>query len=89
MLKNAYSRKVTGIYRELKEIPGILPGIKVDMGFADIVGTFGETCTTGLDGLAVRTAEYYQMGCRFAKWRAILKISEDDCPSDRAIAETT
>lgn len=31
-------------------------------------------------------AEFYQLGCRFAKWRAVLKI-EEGCPSDKAISE--
>lgn len=28
------------------------------------------------------------MGARFAKWRAVLKITPDGCPSDVAITET-
>lgn len=30
--------------------------------------------------------EFYQLGCRFAKWRAVLKIG-DGCPSEQAIQE--
>jgi len=30
--------------------------------------------------------EYYDLGCRFAKWRAVLKI-EKGCPSELAIQE--
>ena len=41
-----------------------------------IPGTDGENFTAGLDTLAARSAEYYKMGCRFAKWRAVLKIDE-------------
>lgn len=66
---------------------GILPGIKVDTGVMLIQGTKDESATMGLDGLAARCAEYYQMGCRFAKWRAVLKI-EDNLPSEQAIMET-
>ena len=66
---------------------GILPGIKVDTGVALIEGTNDETYTQGLDGLGARTAEYYAMGCRFAKWRAVVKIG-DGCPSELAITET-
>lgn len=67
---------------------GILPGIKLDKGVVPIMGTNAETATQGLDGLAVRCKEYYDKGCRFAKWRAVLKIG--DClPSDVAIAENT
>jgi hypothetical protein len=40
----------------------------------------------GLDGLAKRCAEYYKKGCRFAKWRAVLKISQN-CPTEAAIYE--
>ena len=52
-----------------------------------IEGTNDETYTQGLDGLGARTAEYYAMGCRFAKWRAVVKIGEN-CPSELAITET-
>jgi len=38
--------------------------------------------------LGARCAEYYKKGARFAKWRAVLKISEKgQAPSDVAIAE--
>ena len=40
-----------------------------------------ETWTAGLDTLDKRTKEYYDMGCRFAKWRAVLKISNNQ-PSE-------
>jgi len=50
----------------------------------DICGTNGETQTKGLAGLGARCAEYYKMGCRFAKWRGVLKIG-DGLPSDIAI----
>lgn len=67
---------------------GIITGIKVDTGISVIEGTNDETVTNGLDGLAERCAEYYKLGARFAKWRAVLKITEDGCPSDVAITET-
>lgn len=76
-------RKFTDILRS----QGIHCGIKVDTGLVEIGGTKGETATQGLDGLGKRCAEYYQMGCRFAKWRAVIKIDEG-CPSELAIAET-
>jgi fructose-bisphosphate aldolase class I len=66
---------------------GIHCGIKVDAGLVVIGGTKDETATTGLDGLGKRCAEYYAMGCRFAKWRAVLKIG-DGCPSELSIKET-
>ena len=72
---------------ELQTDLGILPGIKVDIGVGLIEGTNDETQTFGLDGLSSRAAEYYKMGCRFAKWRAVVKIG-DDCPSEVSIRET-
>lgn len=53
---------------------GIVPGIKVDKGIQVIPGTNDESATMGLDSLAAMAAEYYALGCRFAKWRAVLKI---------------
>merc|ERR1712151_753782 len=68
---------------------GIYCGIKVDTGTKPIAGTNDELTTTGLDGLGDRCAKYYEMGCRFAKWRAVLKIDpETGCPSDVSINET-
>jgi fructose-bisphosphate aldolase class I len=55
---------------------GILPGIKVDTGAKPLAGSPGETITEGLDGLRDRLAEYRRMGARFAKWRAVIRISE-------------
>ena len=51
---------------------GIIPGIKVDTGAKDMAGHAGEKVTEGLDGLRDRLAEYFQMGARFAKWRAVI-----------------
>jgi len=68
---------------------GIIPGIKIDTGLSVIQGTEDETATMGLDGMAERAKEYYSMGIRFAKWRAVIKIDEKTgCPSDQAIEET-
>lgn len=66
---------------------GILSGIKVDTGLVVIGGTNDEVATQGMDNLAQRCAEYYKMGCRFAKWRTVIKIG-DGCPSDISIRET-
>jgi len=66
---------------------GIHCGIKVDTGLVEIGGTNGETATQGLDGLGKRCAEYYSLGCRFAKWRAVLRIGNGN-PSELSIAET-
>ena len=59
---------------------GIVPGIKVDRGAKDLAGHPGEKVTEGLDGLRDRLAEYFQMGTRFAKWRAVIAIG-DGLPS--------
>jgi fructose-bisphosphate aldolase class I len=53
---------------------GIIPGIKVDTGAKDMAGHPGEKVTEGLDGLRDRLREYFQMGARFAKWRAVIAI---------------
>ena len=53
---------------------GIIPGIKVDTGAKDMAGQPGEKITEGLDGLRERLAEYFQMGARFAKWRAVIAV---------------
>jgi len=55
---------------------GIIPGIKVDMGAKDLAGFPGEKVTDGLDGLRGRLAEYYDLGARFAKWRAVITIGD-------------
>jgi fructose-bisphosphate aldolase class I len=55
---------------------GIIPGIKVDVGTTDLAAHPGEKITGGLDGLRERLAEYFQMGARFAKWRAVFVIGE-------------
>jgi fructose-bisphosphate aldolase, class I len=63
---------------------GILPGIKVDKGTQPLAGFPGEVVTEGLDGLRARLEEYYKLGARFAKWRAVIHIG-DDTPSGTCI----
>lgn len=53
---------------------GAIPGIKVDTGAKDLAVCPGEKVTEGLDGLRERFAEYYDLGARFAKWRAVITI---------------
>jgi len=60
---------------------GILPGIKVDAGAKALAGAAGEKVTEGLDGLRDRVVEYFELGARFAKWRAVIAIG-DGIPSD-------
>ena len=63
---------------------GIIPGIKVDTGAKDLAAHPGEKITEGLDGLRERLVEYFQMGARFAKWRAVITIG-DGIPSRSCI----
>jgi fructose-bisphosphate aldolase class I len=63
---------------------GIIPGIKVDTGAKDLAAHPGEKITEGLDGLRDRLADYFQMGARFAKWRAVIAIG-DGIPSRSCI----
>ena len=68
-------------FPKLLESRGIVPGIKVDLGAKALAGAEGETVTEGLDGLRERLQEYYELGARFTKWRAVISIG-DDIPSD-------
>jgi fructose-bisphosphate aldolase class I len=63
----------------------MIVGIKVDQGTVIIPGTDGETETQGHTKLGERCAKYYAQGARFAKWRAVIKITAGGCPSDLAI----
>ncbi|XP_042002010.1 fructose-bisphosphate aldolase 1, chloroplastic-like [Salvia splendens] len=64
---------------------GITPGIKVDKGLVPLAGSNDESWCQGLDGLASRTAAYYQQGARFAKWRTVVSIPNG--PSALAVKE--
>jgi len=59
---------------------GIIPGIKVDTGEEDLAGYPAEKVTAGLDGLRTRLREYFELGARFAKWRAVISPG-DGLPS--------
>ena len=61
-----------------------IPGIKVDKGANSLAGSPDETVTEGLDGLRERLKEYYEVGARFTKWRAVYKIG-DKFPSSQSI----
>jgi len=61
-----------------------IPGIKVDKGAKPLAGSSDETVTEGLDGLRERLKEYYDLGARFTKWRAVYKIG-NKFPSSQSI----
>jgi fructose-bisphosphate aldolase, class I len=69
---------------------GAIPGIKVDAGAKPLAGFPGDTITEGLDGLRERLADYYKLGARFAKWRAVIDIdTTKGVPSANSIASNT
>jgi len=63
-----------------------IPGIKVDKGAHALAGAAGEKITEGLDGLRDRLKEYYELGARFAKWRAVIDIAGGEIPSGYCIS---
>ena len=69
---------------ELIKKSGSIPGIKVDKGLNLLAGSEKEKITEGLDGLRGRMEEYYKLGARFAKWRAVYSISSNH-PSEQSI----
>lgn len=73
-------------FPQLLKSRGIIPGIKVDKGLVQLMGTDGETTTQGLDDLDARCAKYKKDGADFAKWRCALKIGKH-LPSQLAIIE--
>ncbi|MGY0560964.1 class I fructose-bisphosphate aldolase [Luteimonas sp. A277] len=64
-------------FSRLLDEAGIIPGVKVDAGTHPLAGFPGETVTEGLDGLRARLKEFYRLGARFAKWRAVIHIGEE------------
>jgi fructose-bisphosphate aldolase class I len=74
-------------FTQLLKERGIIPGIKVDKGVVNLAGTIGEATTQGLDDLNARCAQYYKDGCRFAKWRCVIKIGPNT-PSHLGMYET-
>ncbi|MFZ2886214.1 MAG: class I fructose-bisphosphate aldolase [Minisyncoccia bacterium] len=71
---------------KLLQDEGAIPGIKVDEGTTAMEGSAEEKVTKGLEGLPPRLKEYFDIGARFAKWRAVYTIS-DTLPSDANIRE--
>lgn len=64
------------LFIDILKSAGIVPGIKVDEGTVELAGFPGEKITQGLDGLRERLAKYYELGARFAKWRAVITIDK-------------
>ena len=65
---------------------GALPGIKVDKGLILMNEDSEETVTNGLDDLNQRCQEFYEIGAKFTKWRAVITIG-DNIPTDACINE--
>ncbi len=63
-------------FLELLRSQGIIPGIKVDKGANALANFPGEKITEGLDGLREHFKEYFDLGARFSKWRAVITIGE-------------
>ena len=64
------------LYSDFLKKLGILVGIKVDKGAKVLASHNGEKVTEGLDNLRERLDDYYILGARFAKWRAVITIGE-------------
>ncbi len=63
---------------EVLQAEGVIPGIKVDAGTVPLPFSPSEKITEGLDGLRGRFAEYCALGARFAKWRAVILVDEEN-----------
>ena len=86
MTKRSARRAASGTpLAEALKAQGILPGIKVDTGAKPLAGFPDETVTEGLDGLRDRLREYHGMGARFAKWRAVIHVT-DTLPSSACVS---
>lgn len=71
------AKTTTGtLFTEVLRSHGVIPGIKTDKGAKPLPFHGEETVTEGLDGLRERNKEYYEMGARFAKWRAVIRIGD-------------
>jgi fructose-bisphosphate aldolase class I len=82
------STKEGVLFVDILKQAGIIPGIKVDAGAIDMAGFPGEKLTEGMDGLRDRLANYYKLGARFCKWRAVITIGEN-IPSKGCIDANT
>jgi len=76
--------KNTLMFTQLLSKKDVIPGIKVDQGLKDLDISTIEKVTVGLEGLAERLVEYYALGARFAKWRAVFTVG-DNLPSEKCV----
>jgi len=81
--KASDGRMLTDLIKEA----GAYPGIKVDEGSHPLALFPDEETTSGLDGLRERLKEYYGLGARFAKWRAVINIDSHKLPSYGAVKQ--
>lgn len=72
---------------ELLKSRGIVSGIKLDEGLAELTAGSEEKYTLGLDTLHKRAEQFYKLGCRFAKWRCVLRVLHGVSPSELSIRE--
>ncbi|CBY31350.1 unnamed protein product [Oikopleura dioica] len=67
---------------------GIKVGVKADLGWMLMPGSFGEMTTQGLDNLHERCAAWKKDGASFVKWRCPLKIQNGGLtPTELAIGQ--
>lgn len=71
-------------FSQYLESLGVIPGIKVDLGLINLVGSKSEKTTQGLDGLPERLVRFKEAGARFAKWRCVYDVAEHK-PSYQAV----
>ena len=71
--KSSLNKKIPDLISD----SGAIPGIKVDTGAKALANSTDEKITEGLDGLRERLKEYYKLGARFTKWRAVYIISNE------------
>jgi fructose-bisphosphate aldolase class I len=83
--ETVYQQTAAGVpFIDVLNQAGIIPGIKLDEGTADLPGFPGEKVTKGLDDLEERLGIFAKLGLKFAKWRAVILIDED-LPSEACI----
>jgi fructose-bisphosphate aldolase class I len=70
--------------RSVLRSQNILVGCKVDKGLTPLKKGSIEMQTKGLEGLADRLSDYFELGTSFTKWRAVFTIGKDT-PSNLCI----